>query len=192
MSQHKNKIVVNLLKKEKEKEKEIIKEKENEKGNKDNISININKDKEPKNLFSSFNSNNMVKKNINLNENKKKLTNIIFDEKNINNNESPFDLSFLFLYINKQNIKISFEKYLQKKKIGFNFIKDKNNNNNKNIIHYNCHKNSGIKFNVNLVKLKPENNNKLNNFYICKIKNQSDKKYDFLNFVNTFNSTYCK
>ena len=132
----------------------------------------------------------MIKKNLNINENKKKLTQIIFDEKNIINNESPFDLNFLFLYNNKQNIKISLEKFLQKKKIGFNFLKDKNNNKNK--INYNCHKNTGIKFNVNLVKLKTENNNEYNNLFICKIKNQSTKKFDFLNFINTFNNTFCK
>ena len=159
----KNKIQVNLTKKE--------------------IKI-INNKNEPKNLKPSFN--NISKENIIIKDNKNKnnLTKRIFYEKNIINLEKPFDLSFLFLYKNQQNIKISFEKYLQKKKIIFNVMKEKNINKNK--INYNCQKKPGIKFNVNLIKFQNENNNKL---YICKIKNQSVNKYDFINFINLFSNS---
>ena len=169
---NKNKIVVNLVKKE---------------NNENNI---INHKNEPKNLSSSFT--NMIKKDIILNEHKTNLKNQIFDEKNIINYESPFDLNFIFLYKNEENIKILFEKYLQKKKIGFNIAKEKEKSNNKkskNKIHYNCHKKNGMKFSVNIAKSLNESNNKI---YIWKIKNQSTIKYDFIKLINTFNNSCLK
>ena len=169
---NKNKIVVNLVKKE---------------NNENNI---INHKNEPKNLSSSFT--NMIKKDIILNEHKTNLKNQIFDEKNIINYESPFDLNFIFLYKKEENIKILFEKYLQKKKIGFNIAKEKEKSNNKkskNKIHYNCHKKNGMKFSVNIAKSLNESNNKI---YIWKIKNQSTIKYDFIKLINTFNNSCLK
>ena len=164
---NKNKIVVNLVKKE---------------NNENNI---INHKNEPKNLSSSFT--NMIKKDIISNEHKTDLKNLIFDEKNIINYESPFDLNFIFLHKKEENIKILFEKYLQKKKIEFNIVKGKEKSKNK--IYYNCHKKNGMKFNVNIAKSQNESNNKI---YIWKIKNQSTIKYDFINLINAFNNSCSK
>ena len=57
----------------------------------------------------------------------------------------------------------------------------------KNHINYICHnKANNIKFSINLVKCKSEYNNEYNNLYILKVKKLNEKKFDFLNFINSF------
>ena len=162
---------------------------------KNKIMVNIIKKENNINLLNSFNPfifNKIIKSNLFLNENKNNLDNNIFEENNIINYESPFDLNFLFIYNNIKNIKALFEKYLQRKKISFILPNEKSSNNKRIKINYNCCKNNGAKFNVNLVKIKNRNNNENNKLYIWRIKNQTSHKYDFINFINSFNNCICK
>ena len=110
---------------------------------------------------------------------------IIFGKK-INNFESPFDLSSLFIFKKDQNLKPIIEKYFKKNKIVFNSLKEKKNIN-INKINYSCNKKGQVKFNINIVKIKNDhiNEKEHNDFYICRIKNLSLIKYDSINMLNS-------
>ena len=163
------KILVNVIKKE----NDIIKKN------------NINQKK----IFkSSDNLKNKTKKKINIKENKNNLNQIIFNQKNIINYQPPFDLSSLIINKNNHNMNYMIEKFLKSKKIKFNPIKDKNS---KNLIYYNCIKKTGINFHINLLKVNKEHNDNYCSIYICKIRNHTNVKYDFIKFINSFNN-YCK
>ena len=148
-----------------------------------NIIKNDSKDIELKNIKISLNLNKNIENNSK--ENKIKFDNNINEEKKLNNFESPFDLSSLFIIKKDQNLKLIIEKYLKKNKYIFNSVKEKGNNIKK--IHYNCNKKKQIKFNINIVKIKNDhmNDKEQNNFYICRIRNQSIIKFDFINILNS-------
>ena len=165
-------IMVNLMKKENKNKKNL--------NNKNNIIL-------PKNQ--KLTHNNVTEAKTKNNEKSNNLENqIIFNEKNIISYEQPFDLSFLYIYDNNQNIKGNFEKYLKTKKIDFAQIKDRVNNNNKKQINLICNKKNGLKFNISLSNIKNEYNNEDNNLYVLKIKTLCDNKYNFINLFNSFNA----
>ena len=98
----------------------------------------------------------------------------------INNNfEHPFDLNYVYIFKDDENAKLHVEKKLKKKKIKF-YISSKNNSE-KNI-NYTCSKQNGLKFNIDIIKNKNENNFGKSNVYIYKIKNSNkSSNYDFYN-----------
>ena len=168
------------------------------------ISVNLIKESKSKDIIinkqrgykSPLNMSAKIKKKIKINENKnnnkmdtKICTNtnqIAMDENKMAGWETPFDLSCVFIFKNNKNIKDMVEKNLKKKKIVFSNNKEKINSN-KNHINYTCNnKVNNIKFNINLVKCKSEYNNEYNNLYILKVKKLNEKKFDFLNFINSF------
>ena len=107
------------------------------------------------------------------------------NQNDIDKYESPFDLNFIFFNKEEVQIKTFIEKDLKKKKIKFNKIDSEKN------INYKCFKNSGLRFNIDINKLRKEKNIEQSNIFICKIKNVSiNDKYDFLNFVNSFYRVY--
>ena len=169
------------------------------------ISVNLIKESKSKDIIinnrqrgykSPLNMSAKIKKKIKINENKNNnkmdtkicinTNQIAMDENKMAGWETPFDLSCVFIFKNNKNIKDMVEKNLKKKKIVFINNKEKVNSS-KNHINYICNnKANNIKFNINLVKCKSEYNNEYNNLYILKVKKLNEKKFDFLNFINSF------
>ena len=120
----------------------------------------------------------------------KLLTDNIKDINDINNTnkkddyEKPFDLNYLCLIKDNENIKAFIEKDFKRKKIKFN--KTIKNDSEKGI-NYIYSKQNGLKINVNIIKCKIENSKEKKQLYIYKIKNLSlNKIIEFLNLIKTF------
>ena len=177
----KNLLITNSSSKPKKNKEKIIMVNLNKKKHYINNNSNINQNAIIKIFKSSHALNTKVKKKVNSKE-KKDLNPKIFNQKNIINCQTPFDLSSLFIFNNCHNINNLIEKFFKNKKMIYNPIKDKNS---KNLIYYNCKKKSGLNFNINLSILNKDIYDKYS-LYICNIRNLSNAKYDYINFINSF------
>ena len=153
--------------------------------------IEINDAKDIKNKYNYTTLVSPIKKQINrikIKERKNsKNTKIIKKEINnniINNNfEHPFDLNYIYIFKDNESAKIYIEKKLKKKKVKFHFGSKINSEKN---INYICSKQSGLKFNIDIIKNKIENKFSKCNVYICKIKNiEKTSHYEFYNFFKS-------
>ena len=115
----------------------------------------------------------------------KSLKKVSNNNNNIINNifEHPFDLNYIYLFKDNESAKSYIEKKLKKKKakihIGSKINSEKN-------INYICSKQSGLKFNIDIIKNKIENNFNKCSVYICKIKNlEKASQYEFYNFFKS-------
>ena len=110
--------------------------------------------------------------------------NNINNKKQIEDYEKPFDLNFLCLIKNDENIKEFVEKDFKRKKIKFNKIIK---NDSEKGINYIYSKQNGLKININIIKIKNKNNLDQKRLYIYKIKNLSlNNIIEFLNFIKNF------
>ena len=151
----------------------------------------INDSKDLKNKFNFTTLVSPIKKRTNKIKTKERINSInskcVKKESNnniINNNyEHPFDLNYIYIFKDDESAKTYVEKKLKKKKA--KFYTGSKINSEKNI-NYICSKPSGLKFNIDIIKNKIENNLSKCSVYIYRIKNiEKTSQYEFYKFFKS-------